>query len=182
MLRRHEGMIEIVCRITHHVELLHHPLRTHVDCCRHGDNLLGTQTVLSELHRGPCAFRRQPLSPVIGRQSPANLQAGGEVRLVVRHRQSDKANKRLAGSHFDRPQTKAICIKCLLNAITRLVALCGGQYIRKEFHHSRIRVDGGKRRTICVTPATQQQSVGRQLFGQRRDGLNTQHAAYHTPS
>ena len=70
---------------------------------------------------------RVALPPVLGREAPADLDAGREVRLERRHDEPDEADERRHARHLDRPRAEAVAREVALGAPRERVALpCAG--------------------------------------------------------
>ena len=123
MSGRHARMIEIVGRIVRHADPAHDRPRAHVRGRRERDQLLGAQCA----ERVGCArergLGRVALPPVLGREPPADLDAGREMRLERRHDEPDEADERRDARHLDRPRAEAVAREVPLGAPRERVAL-----------------------------------------------------------
>ena len=101
-------MVEIVVGIVRHANFFHHAPRAPVR--RHGE---GHDFVESKPFKAERQSRLRALGgiaspPMLGRQSPADFDAGREVRLEWRITQTDEPRKGRNTGNFDCPQAEAM--------------------------------------------------------------------------
>lgn len=144
-------------RITHHThpQPLHDRPRSVVRRRCERDDIRERESAEPVAKRQAGRFRCITLSPMLEGQAPADLHAGRERGFESRDGQSGETDKRRCTRDLDGPQTKAAFAEVLFDAINQRVALNSTEATREEFHDSRIRIHGGKRFPILITPSTQ---------------------------
>src|SRR3954468_25081320 len=155
---RHARVVEIVGRIVRHPDPAHDRAGAYVGRRGERDELLGTQ--LAERVGGARERRlgRVPLSPVVGREPPADLDAGREMRVEGRHDQPDEADERRDSRHLDGPGAEAVTREVPLRAPRQSVALPSRERRGEVLHDARIRVHRGERLAILGSPLPQQEA------------------------
>jgi hypothetical protein len=107
-------------------------------------------------------FCRVAVSPIFMRQSPADLDAGHEVLLEARDRQSDEADEVGDARRFHRPQTESVPSEVVTDPRGELIALSTVETPREELHQPRIRIEGRKGSEVVLTPRAQSEPAGLQ--------------------
>ena len=108
---RKQWMVEVVGRIVHQADFLHHATRARV--LWHGERYDSRQpnNVEPVRQRGPGALRRIPATPVFRSETPPDFDTWCEVRVEARHRETDETGERRHVIDLDGPQTKAIPVE-----------------------------------------------------------------------
>lgn len=85
-------MVEFTLWIVDHSKLLHHPYRPPVSRVGECHDLLQANDLEPMLQSRPCTLGSQPLTPVLCRQPPTNLDAWSEMALEPRLVEPDEAD------------------------------------------------------------------------------------------
>ena len=115
-------MIEVVRGIVSHAELLHDASGPQIIRYGERDNFIQCRRFEAVAQRRPSAFRSQALSPILGRQPPADFNARREVRDETWHVQSDEADERPIAPDFRGEQAESVLAKVFLHTIHALIA------------------------------------------------------------
>src|SRR5687767_9754345 len=109
-------MVEILRWIVCHAEPLHDLAGPPIGRHGIGDDLVELQGVEAEGQRGAGALRCVTVTPVAGREAPADLHAGREVRLEGRNHQAHEARERRDPGYFYGPEGEAVVGQVRLDA------------------------------------------------------------------
>jgi hypothetical protein len=134
---------EIIGWIMPHFEALHESPRPRVVACGEGNDLPQGKNIESETERLACSFCRVALSPMLAQEAPTDLDAGCEVRVEVRYRQTNEAEKRRV-STFDGPKPEPTGFDLLIQAFEKSIAFSATKRSREELHHIGVRIENGK--------------------------------------
>jgi len=156
---RKPRMIEIFPWIMRHPDPLHHPPRPHIPRHRERNQPIQPQHIKRIPSRNPRRLSCQPLAPVLGRQTPANLNRRRERRLELRNHQPHKADEIARLNQFRRIRTKAVPVKVALDAPNQCIGFLRRQQARKKLHHPRVCVHPLKRQPIFRAPSSQNQPL-----------------------
>ena len=117
------GMIEVIRGVARHAELFHHPARA--DVCGHsqGHDFGKLQMFEPVAQRGAGAFGGQAAIPMLESEAPADLDAGGEVRLEGRVRKSDEADQFAGVAKFGGEEREPCWSKCASATVDQGIAL-----------------------------------------------------------
>lgn len=165
---RQERVIEVARGIVLHAQPLHHVLRTMIGGHGERNNLGKTELIEAEIKRGLRSFGGVATMPVVRRESPADFNAGCEVRGKSRYRQPDGPDKGSDARHFHRPVAEAMLIEMLFDAIDDGITLGADERLREKLDHARIGVERREGLTIRGGPAPQEQAVGADFARQIR--------------
>ena len=100
-------MVEVVVRVARHTEPLHDALRGNVLRGSHRHDLIPTQRRERVLQGTARAFGRVTISPVLGRETPANLESRREVRFERNLAQSYDAGEQARRRALRRPTNRS---------------------------------------------------------------------------
>src|SRR5690349_8667630 len=132
---RQTRVIELA--IVGEAELFHDPagaeIRRH--CKRH--NLSQSQWTKCQMERLGGAFGRQALVPEFGGQAPPDLNAGCEIGLKLRDKETDETGELAGGAQLRGERTEPMSFEVRLGALDQGVALFPTQARGKELHHTR---------------------------------------------
>jgi hypothetical protein len=122
MAFRQTRMIEVIRGIVRHAKLFHHAARSLVYRDGERDDLVQTQYLKAVLQRYASAFGSQAPSPIRGRQSPPDFDAGRKVCVETRHIQANEADEGPLDLEFCGEKTESPLAEMLLDAIDGLIA------------------------------------------------------------
>jgi hypothetical protein len=152
------GMVEVITWIVCHAQSLHDPARADILRHREGDDLAHCQMVATIVEDGARRFSGISVIPVLTRQSPADLDAGREVRLKARNCKANHPRKCSHPRNLHCPKPKAVLRKMSLDAINGRIAICSC-HARKKLTDARIGIQGRERIAVFDSPASQKQSM-----------------------
>src|SRR5579864_8247924 len=138
-------MIEIVRRVVGHAEPFHHAPRPDVSRNRERHQRLKPDLLERVPHHLPRALGSQPLPPMIGRESPANLDTRRKRALERRHGQPHKPDKRTIPPELRRTEPETVFPEMSFNPLDEQIALLPGKPSRHKLHDARVRIQPRKR-------------------------------------
>ena len=113
----------------------------------------------AEAERLGCPLRRVAPVPERGREPPANLHAGREVRLEPGPGQPDPADERGHAGDLHRPPAEAVLVPVLAEARQLRRRLLDAHRRREVLHHPGIRVQRGERSQVLAAEAPEQRAA-----------------------
>ena len=156
---RQAWMVEIVLRIASHTQLLHDADGAQIRRNRERDERGKMQVVESVANDGTGAFRGQSPAPLFCGETPADLDAGREVRIESRNADANESDEIPGALQFGCVEAVTVLIEVSFNTVDHGAALGSGQGRGKEFDDCGVSVDAGERRVVSCKPAAKNHAV-----------------------
>jgi hypothetical protein len=157
---RQERMIEVVGRIVRHAQFFDDPAGPNVSRNRRRHDFIQAQ----RLERIPddCmrSFCRQPLSPILRRQTSTDFYARRVVRFKLRNLQANEPDKQAISPKLRWPKAESILPEMRFDSVQHGIALCLRKRPSKEYHHTSVSIHAGERLPFGVAPTAQGEALG----------------------
>ena len=153
-------MVEVVGRVVGHSELPHHSLRPDICWGGEGDDPVETDLDESEAQRLASGLGRVSLTPVLGGETPTDLDGRREMRLERRFQETGEAKEPAVGSPLERPQAESTLPEQHLDTVDERVTLSARQTRREMLHDPKVSVHPSERLPVAFGPATQNEPLG----------------------
>jgi len=156
-------MVEVVGRVVAHPQLLHDPLGAQVGRRREGHELLETQRAEGVSEYRTRSFGGQPLTPVVPRQPPPDLDRRRERRLERHRVEADETDVGTGRIEFDCQQAPSAPLEAGADPVGEAIALRAGERAREVLHHLGVGVERCERCQVAIAPAAKQEPSGAKL-------------------
>src|SRR5579862_1296590 len=103
-------MIEVSVFVMGHTDSLHDVPRTKISYGSEGHDFFETDSFKTESQGRTGSFLRIPITPMIERQSPTNLNTGRKRKLIARNIEADESDELFGCFHFGSPKSKSIAV------------------------------------------------------------------------
>src|SRR5580658_4511780 len=135
---RQTRVVEIVGGVVGHAQLFHHPPQPPIRWNRESDDFRKLHVVESEAENGLSAFGSQALSPKLGAQEPADLDARSEMRFVGDVSHSNEADELAGGAQFGGEERESVLRLMGFDACYEGIGFFARERSRVEFHYARV--------------------------------------------
>lgn len=140
MRRREERVVEVVGGIVSHAEFFHDAAGAEIGGDSEGDERGESESAGGVADNFAGGFGAEAVSPVSGREPPADFDAGSEMRGEGGDGEADVADEGVGGAEFEGAEAEAMALEVGLDAVGEGVAFVGGEGRGEELHDERIGV------------------------------------------
>src|SRR6516225_3987393 len=105
------------------------------------------------------SFCRQPLSPMLRRQTPTDFHARRVMRFKLRNLQANEPYEHATSPKLRCPKAESMLLEMSFNSVQHGIALFLRERPSKEFHHTSVGIRTGERLPVGVAPRAQGEAL-----------------------